>query len=240
MIDQEADNSSQATLLASTRKGVGTALAEKVMRRAPLAADHDRLKPFIKTYNLNECMDFGDRVVVEIPQGFSLGINSGLAYPYCTSRDVTVSQGLADAAIHPSYLGESMMCVRTFPIRVGNIKDGDNQIGWSGPCYPDQHETSFDHLGVEPELTTVTKRVRRIFTWSNKQFRLACSINRPTQICLNFTNYNRSVEEFINLVNSMDKAYKSPTHFGMGPAVEEVTTDEQDVIAMLKKKQHVA
>ncbi len=127
---------------------------------------------------------------------------------------------MADALIHPSFLGEVMMSLRTFPIRVGNIVNKETGIreGWSGPHYFDQEEVSFEDLGVEPELTTVTKRVRRIFTFSLEQYRQADAANRPSQVFLNFCNYLKTPAALEALVQSMGKVGLSPTHYGIGPA----------------------
>ena len=65
----------------------------------------------------------------------------------------------------------------------------EHQIGFSGGVYPDQHEISFADLGVEAEITTVTKRVRRIFTWSDQQVIDAIRISRPSVIFLSFCDY---------------------------------------------------
>jgi adenylosuccinate synthase len=221
-VEAEYAADSAQTKLASTRKGVGTALAAKVLRKTTLAGDIPSLRPWIGKIDVGHELDFGKRVVVEIPQGFSLGINSGLAYPHCTSRDVTVMQGMADALIHPSYLGEVMMSLRTFPIRVGNVVEDGKQIGWSGPCYHDQEEVTFEDLGVAPELTTVTKRVRRIFTWSNDQYCEAYDVNKPGLVFLNFVNYLKSAEELRMLINRMEQVGRGPTHFGTGPDVKDV------------------
>ncbi len=219
-VNAEGELNSAQTKLASTRKGVGQALARKVLRSGTLAGDVPELKEMIGVIDLNKRMGMGAKVVCEIPQGFSLGVNSGLAYPYCTSRDVTVMQGMADALIHPSFLGEVMMSLRTFPIRVGNIVNKETGIreGWSGPHYFDQEEVSFEDLGVEPELTTVTKRVRRIFTFSLEQYRQADAANRPSQVFLNFCNYLKTPAALEALVQSMGKVGLSPTHYGIGPA----------------------
>ena len=42
---------------------------------------------------------------------------------------------------------------------------------------------------VAPELTTVTKRVRRIFTWSMMQYTRFLVSCHPTDIFINFANY---------------------------------------------------
>ena len=73
------------------------------------------------------------------------------------------------------------MTCRSYPIRVGNTDKGT-----SGGWYPDQQETTWEALGVEPELTTVTKRVRRVATWSWQQFTDAVRANEPDAIWLGF------------------------------------------------------
>lgn len=49
-------------------------------------------------------------------------------------------------------------------------------------------------------MTTVTGRVRRVFTWSNTQFKDAVKANSPSVIFLNFCNYLRTeadVDQFV-------------------------------------------
>ena len=232
----EASSDSAQTKLASTRKGVGTALANKILRRSKLAGETPELAEFIEVIDLHTCLNWGDRIVVEIPQGFSLGINSGFSYPYCTSRDVTVMQGLADACIHPVYLGQTMMSLRTYPIRVGNIIEGGVQLGTSGPCYPDQEEITFESIGQPEELTTVTKRIRRIFSFSTTQYRDACEVNRPDLVFLNFCNYLKDRDQLSDMVCDMTLAHMAPTHFGFGPAVEDVVTSLSDALNRLPQR----
>ena len=84
-----------------------------------------------------------------------------------------------------------MVVLRTFPIRVGNINDESTgrELGFSGGHYPDQKEVSWDELGVEAEITTVTKRVRRVFTFSRLQILDTFSLVRPDVVFLSFCNY---------------------------------------------------
>lgn len=185
--------------IASTSKGVGSALARKIMREGNVAkiyqpAAHELTELMTlpgKIYAVewrwhNDGLEpRGDVVLVETAQGFSLGINSPQFYPHTTSRECTVMQAIADARIPAQMVKNVAMCVRLHPIRVGNTATGK-----SGDCYPDQTETSWEALGVEPELTTVTKRVRRVFTWSRLQFREAVAANRPDTIFANFLNYS--------------------------------------------------
>ncbi len=236
---EERDASSSTAKLASTQKGVGATIAAKVMRRAKLAADEPRLERFLGNPDLNEFLQKGMRVTMEVPQGTGLSINHGAAYPHCTSRDCWVASGLSDAGIHPSFLGDVLMVVRTFPIRVGNLLDDDgNVIGESGPFYEGSMELDWArHFpGIEPERTTVTKRVRRIATWSDVQYAHALSLNRPTVVMLNFVNYLDNFSVFLARVEQMKRVHERvgvnpKLVFGVGPKTSDVfeTKDEVDV-----------
>lgn len=222
-IDAEMEDQSQATKISSTRKGVGQALSNKVRRTAKLAKDNGDVGHMVEDLNLNMMMSEMDaRVSMEVPQGYSLSIN-GPFYPYCTSRNCTVASGLNDANVHPAFLGQVAMANRTFPIRVGSIP----KLGYSGDVYPDQHEIDFKTLGVEEELTTVTQRVRRIFTWSNYQMADAILDNRPSIYFLNFCNYT-DAETVIKLTESIQEmsysilsVHQQMLH-GWGPNIEDV------------------
>jgi adenylosuccinate synthase len=134
---------------------------------------------------------FMRRVIVEGAQGYSLGLNRGF-YPYTTSRDCSVAQLMSDCSV-PWYMARRARVwgvARTYPIRVANRFDADgNQIGWSGPCYEDQRETSWPDIGREAEMTTVTKLPRRIFTWSDDQFEEALQYNGVHRVALTFADY---------------------------------------------------
>lgn len=199
--EAENDVNSVQTKIASTRKGVGEAVARKALRSGMVAKNHPFLSTFVDKIDLNRQMQTGARVLVEVPQGIGLSLN-GPFYPYCTSRDSTVGQAMSDAGIHPSFVGPTMLVLRTFPIRVGNILEYGTLRGHSGDCYPDQHEISWERLHVAPEITTVTKRVRRIFTFSEMQAYEAIAITRPTCIMISFVNYcNR--EELEQITSSI-------------------------------------
>lgn len=193
---REAENNpnSAQTRIASTRKGVGQAYARKALREPGAIAAHcPVLRPLTRHMNLNAMMAEGQSVAVEVPQGLSLSVNGGF-WPHCTSRDCTVAQGLSDAGIHPSFLGDSILVLRTRPIRVGNIVVDGRKLGDSGGCYPDQEEISWEEVGVKPEITTVTKRVRRVFTFSMMQMRIAMELTRPSIVYLTFCDYVGSTE----------------------------------------------
>ena len=68
------------------------------------------------------------RILMEISQGFSLGMNSQF-YPKVTSRECTFAQGMADARFPMPTYRRGYLVFRTFPIRVGNV-DGYSSGDW--------------------------------------------------------------------------------------------------------------
>lgn len=156
------------------------------------------------TFNniLYKCMHYGVTILHEGAQGFSLDINHGSHYPQCTSRGTTAMQNCADMGINKDHIGDIYLVIRPYPIRVGNVVENGETKGHSGGCYEDQQEVSWaqvcDEAGapdsfkqeiLQKELTTVTKRLRRVFTFSERQLREAVIINGATKIALNFANY---------------------------------------------------
>lgn len=230
-IQQEKDQNSGASSIASTQKGVGQALINKIGRKVlNVASNCSVLQHMVGTIDLNDELEQGARVSVEVPQGYSLSINSEF-YPHTTSRQCTVNQGLSDANVHPFFLGSVSQSMRTYPIRVGHIYDDAGHItGHSGNVYFDQREINWDDLGVTPELTTVTGRVRRIFTWSWQQYENSIRDNRPTHLFINFLNYMREDIIAINLIDEINRVYenimghKATLIYGRGPNVEDVST----------------
>lgn len=184
--DIAAEGSGSIAAVAGTASGTGAAIARKVLRdpsaiwlnsparhtmppnvitdRAPIAASR---YPYF----------------VEVSQGFSLGINQKF-YPKGTSRECTVQQAISDAGIPARHVSKVYASFRTYPIRVGDF-GGHSSGGW----YGDQLETRWEDLGLEPELTTVTRRIRRIATFSTDQFADAVRVNDPDWVFINFLNY---------------------------------------------------
>ena len=192
--------------ISSTLKGCGYASADKVVRgsEVKLAKDVPELAPYVVTmdkwYKLVSVLttskgDLG--VLVEAPQGFDLDINHGLEYPYCTSRQTTTAQAIADAGIPPQAVKEVIAVIRPYPIRVGNVYDENGKmVGYSGG-YEDSKELSWEEIAERSgtpreeikELTTVTKKLRRVFELNLPRLSKMCMVNGVTQIALNFANY---------------------------------------------------
>jgi len=175
--------------IGSTGKGVGAARAERVLRRASRARDLMLgIHPYVSLGCTADLLEFrlqsGSVVQIEGTQGYGLGLHAGF-YPYATSADCRAIDILAQAGLSPwadcvDRL-EIWLVLRTFPIRVA---------GNSGPLY---RETTWQSLGVEPEYTTVTRKIRRVGEWDAQLARDAVWANGgPTsrlRVVLTFLDY---------------------------------------------------
>ena len=217
--------------ISSTMQGSMAALAEKMMRnpeRNPTAKGYvdeygegAEIWGMVCTHDYwNKCLMEAKSILAEGAQGFSLGLNQRF-WPYCTSRDCTPARFLADMAIPHGMLNKVIGTARMHPIRVGNTSDG-----YSGDVYPDQVETTWEELGVETELTTVTKRPRRVFTFSMQQMRDALFECQPDEIFLNFCNYDTNIYRSISydIDHAAEQILGRPVmrYFGFGPAYQNV------------------
>lgn len=155
----------------STAKGIGAARVARLRREAAtwqnwLPADPGHLEQFtgISTDTdtatiLRNALDSDHHVLIEGTQGYGLGLH-GPYYPQSTSSDCRAIDFLAMAGVSPWLVDthnpdrfEVWVVARTYPIRVA---------GNSGPMHG---ETSWEQLGLPPERTTVTRKVRRVGEW---------------------------------------------------------------------------
>jgi adenylosuccinate synthase len=149
---------------------------------------------------MEDALHQGMRILLEGTQGISLSIHHG-SYPYVTSRDTTVAGCLADAGIAPSRVRRLIMVCRTYPIRVG------------GPSGPLTIELTYEELarrsGIpveelkKTELTTRTRKQRRLAEFDWEQLHRSAILNGPTDIALTFLDYicieNRHAHRFEQL-----------------------------------------
>ena len=183
--------------LSGTMQGGGHASAEKMLRKpgVRLAKDYPELAEFICNTSevIHDVLEGGGAVLLELPQGYSLSLNHGYVYPYLTSRDITPAFAMNTCNASPRRIGPVLGLVRPFPIRVGNVENST-----SGGCFDDQVEITWpdvtrfsgaDRFGVEiKEMTTVTGRVRRVFTFSTKQLEDFIRHCEPDFLALTFTS----------------------------------------------------
>lgn len=220
--------------IASTQTGVGSARAGKIMRSQKLVQDTPELQHYIMKCTMKSILDngYGIHALVETGQGLGLDINHGLSYPYCTSRSILPAVILGEFGLHPRFMGNCMLSFRTFPIRVGNPTREGQEVGSSGEFYYDSVELDFSDIGVPEERTTVTKRVRRIASFSREQYEHALKMIEPTHIFLNFCNYYYHMEHELDRLKGLSRL---PTHIGVGPFPSDVYSWEEDILQRIFK-----
>ena len=235
------------TKIGSTKKGCGAALIEKIRRDPDTEITAKHWEPEIETmfqglynrYNIDvqivptqagwlNVLALAHVMQIEGAQGYSLGMLSGF-YPYTTSRECTPAQICIDCGVPAYWDMVRIGSARTYPIRVANrYDDQGDMVGWSGPCYAGQTETTWDRLGVPVEITTVTKLPRRVFSFSRNQIREAVEMTGVDEIFLNFVNYWDGVDFIKDNIYTTD-AIRSCKEFGAtlayvghGPAHKDV------------------
>lgn len=151
---------------------------------------------------MHEVIGSGTTWFHEGSQGYALSIDHGFQYPMCTSRNCTLQAAMDQMAVPPGMVGDVYLNLRTFPIRVGNVVEDGKQVGYSGDFYPDSRELTWEQIGqdagmppeeiaklAENERTTVTKRIRRVSTFSFEGLKDAVRVNGATKLCVNFVQY---------------------------------------------------
>ncbi|WP_421999382.1 adenylosuccinate synthetase [Reyranella sp.] len=214
IIDEEDRRIEGATVasIGSTRQGVGSASARKIMGRGNtpafgppvvLAKNVNELGEFVRDTKeeLERALEQRSKVMLEGTQGTSLSIHHGF-YPHVTSRETTASGCLADAGIAPHRVRKIVMVTRTYPIRVG---------GPSGPMGTEiDLPTIAQRSGIALETMrtvekgTISGTQRRIAEFDWMQLRRSSLLNRPTDIALTFADYhgiaNRGAKTFAGLL----------------------------------------
>jgi adenylosuccinate synthase len=175
--------------IGSTGSGTGAALVRRMSRRtsAPvLASEHSALKEYLgDTSSLMRVALNRDRlIVIEGSQGFGLSLLHGGYYPNATSRDTTAAAFVGEAGLSPRDVKDVTLVLRAHPIRVA---------GNSGPL---QGETSWAEIaraaglsGDYCELTTATRKIRRVGTFDPQLVQRAIEVNNPTRVVMNHFNY---------------------------------------------------
>lgn len=209
--DRERESGALVGIIGSTGQGVGVATARKILRSAAepavrLAKDLTALKPYVRETQavLEHAFVRGQRVLLEGTQGTGLSLHHG-HYPFVTSRDTSVSGCLAEAGIAPSRVRRTVMVCRTYPIRVQNPPGGT-----SGPIGKEvDWEEIAQRSGLDvneirrTEITSTTKRQRRVAEFGWTELRRAATLNGPTDVAVSFVDYldakNRDAYRFDQL-----------------------------------------
>lgn len=140
----------------TTGKGIGGARARRALRQANIVAQSNFQEHGYNIDNtsavVRDAVVNGHPVLIEGTQGHVLGTHAGY-YPYSTSGDCRAIDFLAWAGL-PPVRALVYLVLRYHPIRIA---------GNSGPL---PGETTWEEIGVKPELTTVTRKVRRVGHWN--------------------------------------------------------------------------
>ncbi len=192
MVIDEADKELEAQDLkeriGSTASGTGSATARRIMRASDvrLARDVPEFGDYIRpaTDVLERAYATHQRIMLEGTQGSGLSLYHG-PYPYVTSRDTNAAGCLAEAGIPPARVRKVVMVMRTYPIRVGgNSGPLTTELEWSVV------ESRSGLTGLaEKELTSKTKKLRRVGEPEWDLVRKAALLNAPTDIALTFADY---------------------------------------------------
>ena len=213
-------STTQGSLFAQIAKMQRDPSSKVVSRDAYTPSDSLPIRVISNTNWLDVIYMDSENILAEAAQGYSLGINSDF-YPFCTSRDCGPARFLSDMALPIKSQLKIVGSMRTFPIRVGNTAKGH-----SGDCYPDQHEMTWDEVGVAPEMTTVTGRVRRVFSFSQQQFSEAVISTCCDEIFINFLNYLTPDEQetFILDLDVLARGCGAQVKYlGFGPKLSDVS-----------------
>ena len=179
--------------ISSTGSGTGAATAAKVIRNPntklvqDILSKHTWLKPYVEDVRsaLHNLIDEGYRIILEGTQGFGLSLHHSRMFPKTTSKDTTAAQFVMEAGLSPLQVDEVIMVVRTFPIRVSGKQAGPmkDEITWEEL----QKESAYTHE-IE-ELSTVTRKVRRVARFNMDDVLDACRVNRPTSLVVHGLDY---------------------------------------------------
>jgi adenylosuccinate synthase len=229
MVISESDKRREAALvknIGSTGQGVGQATARRVLRgkSVRLAKDIKELRPFIREGRavLEEAFRHRHRVLLEGTQGTGLSLYHG-NYPHVTSRDTTVAGCLAEAGISPSRVQKIVMVCRTYPIRVQSPQDATSgymsqEISWDAVAARSGYDA--EELR-KSELTSTTKRQRRVAEFDWELLRKAATLNAPTDIALSFVDYiskkNERARRFEQLTEETIRFIEEVEHVAAAP-----------------------
>ncbi len=220
--------------IGSTGSGTGAALRERLSRRADhkLAADDLYLRKFVHPFTpelLRSFIDQGRRIVIEGTQGFGLSIWHGPAYPNATSRDTTAANFVAEAGLAPHDVDDVVLTIRSFPIRVGgNSGPLENEIDW--PTLAAEANLSSDHI----ELTSATRRVRRVARFHAEIVRQAITVNRPHRIVMNHFDYiDESTRE--GRLSTKATAFLADVEFSIGRRINLLGVSPHELIDVDKQ-----
>jgi adenylosuccinate synthase len=175
--------------IGSTGSGTGAALIRRIGRQnkqSMLAGDHPTLKRYLGDTGgfMREMLNKNRWIVVEGSQGFGLSLFHGGYYPKATSRDTTAGTVIGEVGLSPRDVADITLVIRAYPIRVaGDSGELKGETTWAKIAKAAGLPEGYC------ELTTATKRVRRVGRFDANLVKRAIEANNPTRIVLNHFDY---------------------------------------------------
>ena len=246
MVIEQSDRERESSLqlksrISSTLCGVGSAVARRALRGADVklagqvARDVTWLAQLITDVSeeANRALDCGKKVLVEGTQGFGLSLYHTGSYPKATSRDTTAAAFLSEVGLSPMLVTNLVLVLRTFPIRVAGEQAG-----------PLKDEITWEILQKESgapnpirEMTTVSKKLRRVGRFDWELAKHAVRVNRPSKIAVN----GLDLIDYLNReIHSVDRLTAQASEFllrverelgasvgywGTGPRIEDCSSE---------------
>lgn len=247
MIIEERDKERERGLhlgerLSSTLCGVGSAVARRALRGTDVrtAQIASQEVPWLEklitnvSEETNSALDQGKSVLVEGTQGFGLSLYHSDSYPKATSRDTTAAGFLSEIGLSPLLVSDIVLVFRTFPIRVAGDQAGPlkDEISWEIL----QKESGYPH--PIHEMTTVSKKLRRLGRFDWELAACATKLNRPTRIAINGLDYldhnDRTCRSSADLstlskrfiVQVRERLRTGISFVGVGPSLQELLVCE--------------
>jgi adenylosuccinate synthase len=175
--------------IGSTGSGTGAALKRRIGRQRGepiLAGDHPALQKYLgdPSSAMREALNRNRLVVIEGSQGFGLSVLHGGYYPNATSRDTTAATFVGEAGLSPRDVADVTLVLRAHPIRVaGNSGELKGETTWAEIAKAAGLPQDYC------ELTTATKKIRRVGIFDPQLVRRAMEVNNPTRLVLNHFDY---------------------------------------------------
>lgn len=185
--------------LGSTAKGIGAARSDRIWRKAKRIGDDTtglwsmlgNVVDLAQPIREQLWFDGEVAVVIEGTQGYGLGLHAG-HYPQCTSSNARAIDFLAMAGLSPWDLADVYrdfqihLVIRPYPIRVAG-----NSGELSG-------ETDWEALGLEPEKTTVTQKIRRVGQFDPELVKEAIEANGVLNVRIHVAMVDQMFPELAN------------------------------------------
>lgn len=202
--------------IASTLSGTGGGVAARIARRDAdiLAKNHNELENMLCDTKkwMDNVIKAGRNIIVEGTQGYMLSSIHTPCYPYCTSRDTTAAGFLSECGLSPFDVDDVVMCLRTYPIRVGgNSGYLPREISW------DKVSKWNPHMEPVVEYTSVTHTVRRVAEFDHLTVKEAILANKPTHIVLNHLDYISPDARKEYVYRIQDRVGCEIDYLGLGP-----------------------